>query len=152
MLRGQQKLYGGDPGGAVEDLQRALKLRESLMARGMLVVAHHFSGDMDNWIAGAMAIRDLDQINELKSPEDLLWGNLMVCGEGGEVILGTTARAVNTPRVLALGRDVSSEGHDYTGPLCRRCSGTSASTRPAGTCSRWTAAAGGCGGITPRPA
>ncbi len=63
MLRGQQQLYGGDPGGAVQYLRQALQLRESLMARGMLVVAYHFSGDMDNWLAGAMAIRDLDTTN-----------------------------------------------------------------------------------------
>ena len=36
------------------------------MARGMLVVAYHFSGDMDNWMAGVMAIRGLlGQTNEV---------------------------------------------------------------------------------------
>ena len=79
MLRGQRRLYGGDPGGAVEDLQQALQLRESLMARGMLVVAYHFSGDVDHWLAGAMRIRDLDRTNEEPSAEDLLFWAQATC-------------------------------------------------------------------------
>ncbi len=45
----------------------------------MLVVAYHFSGDMDNWMAGVMAIRDLDKTNEVKSPEDLLFWAQATC-------------------------------------------------------------------------
>ena len=49
------------------------------MAQGMLVVAYHFSGDLDNWLNGAMEIRDLDTTNEKLSPEDLLFWAQATC-------------------------------------------------------------------------
>jgi outer membrane protein assembly factor BamB len=43
----------------------------------------------------------------------LEWGNLIVTDD---VIVGTAVATIDTPRVLSLGRDFSSHGHDYTGP------------------------------------
>ena len=123
-----RKLAGGKPA----DFNFGVILNSSDDGESLVGRTRRFANDASYRLANCRARMIVDparaartsgaQAKLLKGEhtERLAWGALIV---SGDVVLGTTVAPTDSPRILGLGRDFSSEGHDYTGPPVKKVLG-----------------------------